>query len=303
VAVSPATPPGKRLWLLTALVVLTGGWMTFDGAYALITGDFVTPSSGEYAGQLGPWAAIPRAFGLQPRSLGVKTIIAVFGVAYLVALGLFLLHLRGAWLLLVCLTGVVLLYLPFGTLAGLAVLGILVTLRSHTRAQTVSGAGHSTDNAMLLRLAETRDAEALTVLSIQLGYPTSIAETLERLRRLAERPDTHALYVAEGPAGQVVGWLHVFAALRIESHPFAEIGGLVVSQVVRGSGVGAALVAQAEAWARERGLAAIRVRSNVVRERAHRFYERAGFARLKNQIVLHKPLSPLAAQPPEERCI
>jgi hypothetical protein len=41
-------------WIVAALAALNGGWMTFDGARALIVGDYVTPSSGEYAGQLGP---------------------------------------------------------------------------------------------------------------------------------------------------------------------------------------------------------------------------------------------------------
>jgi len=34
----------------------------------------------------------------------------------------------------------------------------------------------------------------------------------------------------------------------------------------------------------------VRVRSNVVRERAHRFYERLGFVEVKKQKVLDKPL-------------
>jgi hypothetical protein len=37
----------------------------------------------------------------------------------------------------------------------------------------------------------------------------------------------------------------------------------------------------------------MRVRSRDTRERAHRFYERAGYERNKVQLVLHKPLSPL----------
>ena len=36
----------------------------------------------------------------------------------------------------------------------------------------------------------------------------------------------------------------------------------------------------------------LRVRSNVVRERTHRFYERLGFARLKTQVAFARPLDP-----------
>jgi GNAT superfamily N-acetyltransferase len=49
--------------------------------------------------------------------------------------------------------------------------------------------------------------------------------------------------------------------------------------------VGKLLVQAAVRWAAERGYAKVRVRSNVVREDAHRFYEREGFQRAKTQAV------------------
>jgi hypothetical protein len=42
--------------------------------------------------------------------------------------------------------------------------------------------------------------------------------------------------------------------------------------------------------AAERGYRKLRVRSNVVREDAHRFYEREGFRRTKTQMVLDRKL-------------
>lgn len=152
---------------------------------------------------------------------------------------------------------------------------------------------------MLLRAAEPKDAEAIAELSRQLGYPSQVGETLARLQRVAQHPATHAVYVAQGAGGELLGWVHVFASFHVESEPFAEIGGLVVAEPARGSGVGAALVGRAEEWALDRGLDAIRVRSNVIRERAHRFYERAGFTWVKNQVVLQKSLSAAAAAPSE----
>ncbi len=59
--------------------------------------------------------------------------------------------------------------------------------------------------------------------------------------------------------------------------------GLVVSQACRRAGIGRALVAAAEQWQTERGVAAICVRSNVVRPESHPFYESLGFARYKTQ--------------------
>ena len=56
------------------------------------------------------------------------------------------------------------------------------------------------------------------------------------------------------------------------------------------TGVGAALLAVAEDWARAQGFSTMRLRSNVIRERAHRFYEREGYRRIKSQAVFRKPL-------------
>lgn len=116
----------KRIGLAIA-VVLTGGWMAFDGAHALVTGDYVTPKSGEYAGQLGPWAAPLRLAGIDPRSTAVKIFFVVFGLTYLAALAAFLRNpMRSRSLLAAC-AAVALLYLPFGTLLSAAVLALLAT--------------------------------------------------------------------------------------------------------------------------------------------------------------------------------
>jgi GNAT superfamily N-acetyltransferase len=95
--------------------------------------------------------------------------------------------------------------------------------------------------------------------------------------------------VAEA-AGEVAGWLHAATALRLESPPYAEIGGLVVEERRRGQGIGERLVRAAIGWAGERGYAELRVRSNVVRADAHRFYRRLGFASVKTQAVFALPL-------------
>jgi GNAT superfamily N-acetyltransferase len=71
----------------------------------------------------------------------------------------------------------------------------------------------------------------------------------------------------------------------IDSEPFALITGLVVDETKRSRGIGAALVEAAVEWAAGHGYRTIRVRSNVIRERAHAFYERLGFSRVKNQVV------------------
>jgi len=66
--------------------------------------------------------------------------------------------------------------------------------------------------------------------------------------------------------------------------------GLVVTAAERGAGIGARLIAEAEAWARAQGVGSVRVRSNVTRERTHRFYLRAGYAITKTSYLFVKQL-------------
>lgn len=54
-------------WLAGVVLVLAfieAGWMAFDGGRALVVGDYVTPRSGQYAGQLGPWAKVVSTVGI-----------------------------------------------------------------------------------------------------------------------------------------------------------------------------------------------------------------------------------------------
>jgi GNAT superfamily N-acetyltransferase len=136
---------------------------------------------------------------------------------------------------------------------------------------------------MNIRPATPEDAAAVADLATQLGYPTSPEQAEARLRDLATRPE-NAVLAAEAD-GAVVGWIQVVGALRVDSEPYAEIAALVVDAAHRGGGIGAKLVEAADDWAVRHGFRTLRVRSNVVRERTHAFYERLGFARTKSQVV------------------
>lgn len=141
-----------------------------------------------------------------------------------------------------------------------------------------------------LRAARSDDASAIADLCGELGYPARATDVRARLDVIERREDELVL-VAESPGGTIAGWIHVFSAIRIESAPYAELGGLVVTADLRGKGIGQALVSAAEAWAHERGIGDMRVRSNVIRERAHDFYQRQGYRLSKTQKVFVKPLN------------
>jgi GNAT superfamily N-acetyltransferase len=141
-----------------------------------------------------------------------------------------------------------------------------------------------------IRPMRPEDAAEVAVLSGQLGYPATTEAVARRFATFAGRADLVAL-VAEDAGGALVGWIQAHAETLLESDPIPVIGGLVVRESARGRGIGRALLEAVEAWAAARGYPGLRVRSNVVRERAHRFYERAGYARTKTQHNFTKPLA------------
>jgi len=140
-----------------------------------------------------------------------------------------------------------------------------------------------------IRLATPCDAETLAVLAGQLGYTSSPEQVRQRLEQIVQDPDNVVL-VAEGEDGQVIGWVQVYRRELLIDDRHAELGGLVVAEGRRGQRVGQLLMEEVECWARARGCTAVYVRSNVIRERAHRFYERIGYEVIKTQRALRKSL-------------
>jgi len=140
-----------------------------------------------------------------------------------------------------------------------------------------------------VRRARAADREDLARLSTELGYPMTAAEAEARLSEITDHSD-HVLLVAEQD-GRAAGWIQVSRTRIFESARQAEIAGLVVGKELRGRGIGRRLVEEAARWARENGCQALRVRTNVVREDAQRFYRREGFAEIKSQKVLEKALA------------
>ena len=142
-----------------------------------------------------------------------------------------------------------------------------------------------------IRKARRGDVERIAQLCGELGYPSSPAQIATRLRQL--KPDSkHAVFVAEfpGTANEIIGWLHVGVSHLLESDLRAEVNGLIVADGQRSAGAGAKLLAAAENWARRQGCQGMNVRSNVIRDRAHKFYVRQGYEHYKTQKAFRKKL-------------
>ena len=118
-----------KSWVVVLLVFLTAGWMLFDGTRAFLVGDYVTPKTGEYAGQLGPWTILVKAVGIEPRSTLMKSIFVLYGLVALVIAVCFALGLAWARTAMIVVCALGLWYLPFGTLANVIALILLLTGR------------------------------------------------------------------------------------------------------------------------------------------------------------------------------
>lgn len=133
-------------------------------------------------------------------------------------------------------------------------------------------------NDIHLRPASIDDAEAMATLLGELGYPSTAEQVRARMMRIAQDA-AYRIDVAV-QENDVVGLMVLQRGWSLEHDtPFARLLALVVSERVRGAGVGAVLVRAAEAWAREQGAHALHLTTSLHREGAHRFYERLGFDR------------------------
>jgi GNAT superfamily N-acetyltransferase len=138
-----------------------------------------------------------------------------------------------------------------------------------------------------VREALMSDAPRLAALSLQLGYEVPVAHVEHHLRTLREN---QAVLVAVVPRAGVVGWVGISERQTLTSSQRADIEGLVVEDEYRSHRIGETLVHAAEEWARRRGCTALRLLTNVVRERAHAFYRRLGYDVLKTEYVFQKSL-------------
>jgi GNAT superfamily N-acetyltransferase len=129
-----------------------------------------------------------------------------------------------------------------------------------------------------LRNAVIGDAERISVLITQLGYPTNGEAMRSRLETILAEPD-YATFVAEvgtdlaGVAGGSLDWYYE------KDGRYSRILVLAVSPSAQGIGIGRQLVNAVERWAASNGARELFVNSGVHRGEAHRFYERCGFSR------------------------
>lgn len=137
--------------------------------------------------------------------------------------------------------------------------------------------------ALFSRVAELKDSELIAGLSNQLGYDTSNEKTSNRLSEILNNPDNCVFVVLDNE--NLIGWIHGFYSLKLESDSYIEIAGLVVDQYYRRQGVGRILISKVIEWCQLKKNNRIRVRCNVRRQDAHLFYSSMGFVEIKEQKI------------------
>jgi len=139
---------------------------------------------------------------------------------------------------------------------------------------------------LILRALTPDDAPAAAGLSAQLGYPASPEDLRRRIEALATTPDH--IVLAAVLNGRLIGWIDAAIERHLQAPDTVNIGGLVVDDSARGSGIGRRLCLAIEDWARSRSIPTVRVRSQIKRADAHRFYLRDGYCQVKTSLDFEK---------------
>ena len=136
-----------------------------------------------------------------------------------------------------------------------------------------------------IRDAALGDAAAIVTLLGQLGYEADEPMVRERLAAYDASPLAFTLVAVDAQPVGVLAF-HVTPTFH-ERGGVGRITTLVVLEGHRGSGVGAALVTEAERRAKAMGCARIELTSGARRDDAHRFYENLGYRRTGVRFLRH----------------
>ena len=145
------------------------------------------------------------------------------------------------------------------------------------------------DVDVTIRPPEAGDMDALADLMTELGYETRTSEMEMRMETILANKN-YATFVAVS-GGKVCGMIGTLTGYTYEyNSPSAKILALVVSDKMRGRGVGEALIAAAEKDLAQRNIRRVAVNARFERTRAHKFYEKLGYTKNGFRLVKELPM-------------
>lgn len=106
-------------------------------------------------------------------------------------------------------------------------------------------------------------------------------------------PQGHALFVAESASGKPLGFIYLEVLMDFFTRlSHGHVSDVVVAEGAEGQGVGQALMAAGEAWAREQGYDQLTLTVFAGNARARAFYARLGFGEETLRLVKPLPVRP-----------
>ncbi len=138
-----------------------------------------------------------------------------------------------------------------------------------------------------VRKAEAKDAPAIAELVRLLGFfahvnaerPEATRERVARHLAMCDADDSHSVFVASSPAGEILGYGAVhWLPYLILAGPEGYVSELFVHEAHRGQGIGSQLLKVMEAEARKRGCSRLMLINLRKRESYQRqFYHKQGW--------------------------
>ena len=145
----------------------------------------------------------------------------------------------------------------------------------------------------MIKRAQKEDAEALAALAIQLWPGHDPAELAEEYRALTRDADAACFlkYIGGRPAGFAQCQLRHDYVEGTDSSPVGYLEGVFVAEAYRRQGIAAALLAECEKWAKEKGCAEFASDCELDNAESLRFHLAMGFAEANRIICFRKDLN------------
>src|SRR5689334_22067081 len=128
---------------------------------------------------------------------------------------------------------------------------------------------------MIIREADEKDAEVLSLLLAQLGYPASREEGAGRIRLYQQ--DGYKLIMGE-VSNNVIGFiaLHWYHAVH-HPRPIGRVVAFCIDETYRSKGIGSQMLKFAEDFFQVRKCVKVELTSNLRRKESHEYYFRKGY--------------------------
>jgi N-acetylglutamate synthase-like GNAT family acetyltransferase len=140
-----------------------------------------------------------------------------------------------------------------------------------------------------IRRAVADDAVAIQSLYRELVDDSEVRVLPEQIEALATAPDSFLLVAEANGAVCATALLNICADTMYQFQPFGVVENVVVTQRLRGHGLGRQLLAHVEQLAVARDCSKLMLLSSARRHEAHAFFRRCGFAGdTKNAFVKYR---------------